>query len=53
MKMMIGKFLTTSSGFDPELGQHVKDPFPGLIQAWVLAGCVPTDVEIGRVGAAV
>jgi hypothetical protein len=27
--MMIGKIFITSSGYDPELGKHVKDPYLG------------------------
>jgi hypothetical protein len=35
---MIGKIFITRSGYDPQLGKHVKDPYLGATQLWVLAG---------------
>ena len=29
---MIGKIFITSSGYDPQLGKHVKDPYLGKIR---------------------
>jgi hypothetical protein len=30
---MIGKIFITSSGYDPQLGKHVKDPYLGAMRA--------------------
>jgi hypothetical protein len=37
--MMIGKIFITSSGYDPQLGKHVKDPYLGADAS--LGGCRP------------
>ena len=35
---MIGKIFITSSGYDPEKGKHVKDPYLATLQVLGLVG---------------
>ena len=45
---MIGKIFITSSGYDPVLGQHVKDPFLGPNPS--LGACRPDIRRQVRIG---
>ena len=45
---MIGKIFITSSGYDPQLGKHVKDPYLGPNAS--LGACRPDIMACTRFG---